>query len=309
MSLQDKIDEAHDILDEAAEHANDIGARVVFAMFSGGHDSLVATHVAMNHGFADCVCHINTGIGIKRTRRFARRASVRNTWPMVEYNARDYVRGDGEPDPQRYEEFVLKRGFPGPGKHWKMYQRLKERPMTHLCRDFRQERGDKFMFVSGRRRFESARRMPIDDAIDIDDNAPWDWVQPILHFRDEHVEQYIERHELTRNPVVETICSSGECMCGAFAHDGELAEVGVADPDLVEWIEQLEERAEEAGYPWGWEDEPPDWWNGYRKGQGFLPNAMPDEVDQPMCQGCIYEQGEEVDVEEQIKQINTEPVD
>ena len=39
-----------------------------FALFSGGHDSICSTHLAMESGVADAVVHVNTGIGIPQTR-------------------------------------------------------------------------------------------------------------------------------------------------------------------------------------------------------------------------------------------------
>lgn len=55
----------------------------IFAMFSGGDDSLVTTHFAMNHGAREVV-HLNTGIGITATRVFVRETCKKYAWPLRE---------------------------------------------------------------------------------------------------------------------------------------------------------------------------------------------------------------------------------
>ena len=45
----------------------------VFGMFSGGHDSICAVHMAAQRPEFTAAVHINTGIGIEQTREFVRR--------------------------------------------------------------------------------------------------------------------------------------------------------------------------------------------------------------------------------------------
>lgn len=56
----------YNVMEQALNQHNPVR---IFAMFSGGNDSIVSTHFAMEHG-AHEVLHINTGIGIKETREF-----------------------------------------------------------------------------------------------------------------------------------------------------------------------------------------------------------------------------------------------
>lgn len=59
----------HSVLDAAVEeHA----PSHVFALFSGGHDSLCSTALAAKHSAFTAAVHINTGIGIPETREFVR---------------------------------------------------------------------------------------------------------------------------------------------------------------------------------------------------------------------------------------------
>ena len=62
---------------------------------------------------------------------------------------------------------------------------------------------------------------------------------------------------MPRNEVSALLHMSGECLCGAFAHEGELDEIGDWSPDVAVGIRALEEEALAAGIPpercrWGW---------------------------------------------------------
>jgi hypothetical protein len=55
--------------------------------------------------------------------------------------------------------------------------------------------------------------------------------------------------DVPRNPASDLIHMSGECLCGAFAHPGELDEIGEWYPDVVAEIRALEAEARAAGIP------------------------------------------------------------
>jgi CHAP domain len=113
--------EARHVLDLAFAEYQPIA---LYAMFSGGHDSLVAANLAAQHpSFTGCV-HIDTGVGIEETREFVHETCHREGWPLVELVT----------PPSVYEELVLTYGFPGYGMHSGVYQRLKERRLADLVR-------------------------------------------------------------------------------------------------------------------------------------------------------------------------------
>ena len=111
----------------------------IFLLFSGGYDSLVATHLSMmlisdtlrkyaSH-FGDRlpfphVLHINTNIGVPETREYVRNVAHGCGWHYLEYTT-----------PESYEATCLRYGFPGPGQHSTMYSRLKERALRLAIRD------------------------------------------------------------------------------------------------------------------------------------------------------------------------------
>lgn len=212
----------------------------VFALFSGGHDSLCSTHIAAEHPRFSGAIHINTGIGIEQTREFVRNTCRDQGWHLSEYRP-----------PSSYESLVIAHGFPGPAHHYKMYQRLKERCLEQLLRDTRDPgnpRG-KILLISGRRRQESVRRMAnCTDAIQVGPKPSNRvvWVNPIIDWCSRDKWSYMREHSLPKNRVVELLCMSGECLCGAFAKPGELDEIRRHYPAAAEEIDRIVEKAKEA---------------------------------------------------------------
>ena len=93
------------------------GAYQMRVLFSGGHDSLCAAHLASQHrAFNGEVHHINTGIGAAYTREFVERVATKYGWKLIVWKS-----------DETYEKFIRARGFPGPGRHGWVYNRLKDR--------------------------------------------------------------------------------------------------------------------------------------------------------------------------------------
>jgi 3'-phosphoadenosine 5'-phosphosulfate sulfotransferase (PAPS reductase)/FAD synthetase len=240
----------------------------ICGMFSGGHDSLCAVHMASQlPGFTGAV-HINTGIGIEQTREFVRQTCRDQCWPLLEIRAKEDMGQD-------YDALVLDHGFPGPFHHRKMYNRLKERALYYLVRQYKRERRDRVLLVTGVRREESTRRMGTVQPINR--NGAMVWVAPLTHFTGLDKNGYIERHQLPRNEVVDLLHMSGECLCGAFAKPGELDEIAAWFPEEAARIRNLEEQAKEAGVHCRWGERPPK-------------ADDPDQGDmfQPLCVGCEH---------------------
>lgn len=55
-----------------------------FALFSGGHDSLVSTHYSMENGLANCVAHLDTNTGIDENLEFVKSVCEKYDWPLEE---------------------------------------------------------------------------------------------------------------------------------------------------------------------------------------------------------------------------------
>jgi 3'-phosphoadenosine 5'-phosphosulfate sulfotransferase (PAPS reductase)/FAD synthetase len=237
----ERLNEALAILDEAVQLHRPTH---LFGLFSGGHDSLCATHVASQHPLFNGAVHINTGIGVDATNQFVVDTCRREGWALKQYLP-----------PVAFDDIVLKHGFPGPGGHFFMYIRLKERCLRQLVRDHKRDRNDRIMLVSGVRIEESARRMGHDETVYREGAKVW--VAPILNWSSDDKNDYIEAQGLPRNPVVGALCMSGECLCGAFARPDEMVEIETFYPETARRIRDLEARAREVGVHARWGTRPP----------------------------------------------------
>lgn len=267
-----------DVLDEAYERFQPVG---VYACFSGGHDSLTASHIAhawgRERGVTVWTAHINTGIGVPATNEFVRRTCREKGWPLREVHP-----------PVSYDELVLDEddryfgGFPGPGAHSFPYQRLKERCLRQLKREAKvgHHRNSKVLFASGVRKQESERRMKHVERIQEDEDG-FTWAAPIWDWSKKECNAYIEERGLPRNEVVDLIHMSGECLCGAYAKKDEIKELEMWFPETAQRIHDLEAKAEALGLrrcKWGVKV------TSMNRGQ----LALDDEHNQPghLCQDC-----------------------
>lgn len=229
----------------------------ILLLFSGGHDSLCATHYAANYlsglNIPFEVYHGNTGIGIKETRQFVYSTCKRFGWKLYE----------GHPDPgDTYEDMVRKHGFPGPPHHRYTYRFLKERALrkyvTHVCKSSPQAR-ENVLLITGLRQSESRIRMGYKEPTRKENSMVW--CNAIFYWTKDICERYMLAHNLPRNPVKDKICISGECLCGAFARREEWIEIKNSFPDAAKEIERLHKIAIEHGHPWEWASNP----NEYEK--------------------------------------------
>lgn len=111
------------MIDRALSEYNVAG---IYSLFSGGHDSLVATHIASQHPAFSGVLHIDTGTGLPETKQFVLGTCREYGWPLT--IKRPYL---------PFESFLVKVGFPGPAYHSLMYARLKDRPLCHYCQNYK----------------------------------------------------------------------------------------------------------------------------------------------------------------------------
>lgn len=289
MTISDKIKVAIDRVNAAIYEHKPIA---VFGLFSGGNDSLPATYVASRSKAFTAVVHINTGIGVEATREFVRETCAVRGWRLLEYKAMENTRPNGEPHPQDYEALCLQFGFPGPDGHRMMYQRLKERQLVRLERDFGASKiGNKrVLYVAGRRSSESARRKRTAKPLELEDRRMW--VSPIHDWTAQDCADAREYAGLKKNAVTELIGMSGECLCGAFAKPGELEILRGWPQTHAAWVRitELQKRVRAAGFPWGWGERPPKWFMEKKAGQASL--FEPDEESgMELCHNCIKHHG------------------
>jgi len=245
-----------------------------YALFSGGHDSLVSTHKAMSEGQAEKVLHIDTGIAIPQAQEFVRETCDEHGWPL------EFVGSDFD-----YEEIVVEEQFPGPAVHIIMYSKLKERALRKIAR----RHDGKPVFITGVRQSESERRFrnvkPEKEA------SQWIWKANIHDFSKGGVEAYIDQHSLERSPVKQLYHHSGECLCGAFGNrTEELTVLEAHYPETAERIKELEQKVQEKHGA----DDPRSYWAHGNMADIDMRALLADndETQMLLCQSCENAQGD-----------------
>jgi 3'-phosphoadenosine 5'-phosphosulfate sulfotransferase (PAPS reductase)/FAD synthetase len=214
----------------------------VVALFSGGHDSVTSTHIASQHPSFTAVVHVNTGIGIEETREYVRQVCHDQDWPLLELKAPEGL----------YEQRCRDHGMPGgPIQHGIMYQLLKDDQIRQLVRDYKRFKGDRVGLVTGARSAESERRMRVHPEYIRRERAQL-WINPILDWSKAEVDDYMQVVGLPRNPVVDKLHRSGECLCGALADPQELEWIAFWYPDVAAHIRSLEQDCFQRKLPYNW---------------------------------------------------------
>lgn len=253
------IEDANRIIDEALEaHLQDHKLMGTCILFSGGNDSTVLAHLFRQR--ATHAIHCNTTIGIEQTRQFVRDTCKEWELPLMEETA-----------PTTYRELVLDQGFPGPGHHFKMYQRLKERGLMQARRKLvTNPREERVLYLAGRRKAESKRRAGIPEH---ERRGSIIWASPLANWEKLDLNTYRKMFpDVPHNEVSDLLHMSGECLCGSFAKPDELEEIRYWFPAVAEEIDALEKEVTAAGHP----EEKCKW--GYRKGTRSKVGMM--------CSGC-----------------------
>jgi 3'-phosphoadenosine 5'-phosphosulfate sulfotransferase (PAPS reductase)/FAD synthetase len=199
------------------------------ALVSGGMDSTVAAHVAVEDHGVDLLAYLDTGTGLDENREYIERLADHlgvQLWTLRTHES--------------YEEKVQEHGFPGPSRHTMMYSSLKERQIGKLatvCNGYGNT-SDLHLWT-GVRADESERRMAHVERVQEADR--WTWVAPIHDWSKAECRHHVESHDLPKNPLWGTLGRSGDCFCGCFGNPEEKLDLRAAGCDYhADWIEDLE---------------------------------------------------------------------
>lgn len=272
MSDEERIGEltaqAHALLDTAIEREVQAAERSlagIVVLFSGGNDSTTLAHLF--RGRATHAAHANTGIGIEQTRQYVRDTCAGWGLPLIEKypepgaTYRDLVLGQCRARTGPNAGTVLwPGGFPGPASHYMMFQRLKERAMEKVRNELvKKPHRERVIFLAGRRADESERRKRLANMDPIERKGSTVWVSPLVGWTKLDLNAYRRVHpDVPRNEVSDLLHMSGECLCGAFAHAGELDEIADWFPEVAAEIRDLEAEVLASGVAppercrWGW---------------------------------------------------------
>lgn len=214
----------------------------IVCCFSGGKDSLVATHYVLTAlkrvNIPKHVVWADTTIMIPPARDFVRGVCERFGWPLVEVKPRE-----------SFEALAERFGMPTIFRRWCCWA-LKVGPIN----DWMEHLPGRKCVVTGLRRSESRRRA---DFAPVAFRHSWDkrymhrpldvWhYAPIIEWSEDDVARYIRRHNLPEPPwyrlgIPET------CQCGAFASAKVLERVCGNFPEFFQRYVLLEERFRSGG--------------------------------------------------------------
>ena len=265
--INDLITRGHAIIDLAIL----AGAKSITPLFSGGHDSLCACLVASRHrAFEGEVFHIDTGIGASATRIYIEERCAEYGWNLRIFKSNF-----------TYERFVMEKGFPSPGAHQWVYNRLKDRALYSITKG----RGPTSL-IAGCRQHESKRRMGHVEPLQVGEtskktgrvrNANRLWTNPCWDWTSETQHAFLTASDIIRNPIkMSPLAMSGECFCGAFARPGEIELVKKFAPDVAEKIDRLERLVAPQGGRCKWGTRAKD-----ERGIVISPTG-------PMCSSCDF---------------------
>ena len=205
------------------------GKEEFYVACSGGKDSISLAHyVSTNYpkNFKGLV-FIDTGVGIKKTKEWLIDYAKEKGWEL--YIIKSKIK-------DAYENLVKKYGFPGAGFHNIVMRILKYVVLREFA--FEPIRKEKCIIISGTRKFESARRNINTKAITRD--GSFYFCSPFYAKTDEFVYKYLLENGLKKTPIHDILGMSGECMCGCYAGVGERELIKQLDPELDQFLTDLE---------------------------------------------------------------------
>lgn len=246
--VEERLEDSRRILEEAFS-LYDPYATV--SMISGGKDSICAYYVMKKLNYpVTHILHGVTGTGIEETTQFVRDFAAQQDISYIEANAA-----------QKYEEYVLRKGFFGIGgfAHQFSYHLLKSRPFGTAISSIRQrKKGRDIFMINGARFWESSRRGGNNNIRHyIREDKRNIWVNILQDWRRIDRDTFLEQEGAAVNPVTTTLCRSGECMCGTMQSQADREEAAYFFPKWGNWLTELEREVCKK-FPWKWGEARPN---------------------------------------------------
>jgi len=215
----------------------------VLCSFSGGKDSLVATHLVhkllRGYGVPIEVVFVDTTVGLPIVRKYVEEVSKLYSWKLVIISPE-----------KSFFEIASRQGMPTPKIRW-CCRCLKLIPLLKYVASLRKQR---VLFITGLRKSESWRRSKMKGFFHRQyKDVEIFYIDPIINWSSDDVERYIIENNLMINPTYKLIDFSGECFCGAFTKLEHLIKIAKYYPEFIERFRILEE----------------SWRNGKFKGKNY----------------------------------------
>lgn len=205
------------ILDEAIAAYE---PHIIICLFSGGYDSMIATHMIHEyldtHGIPMKVWSIDTCMAADGWVEYVTGIGEKYGW--------DHIVHRNEKGFEQFVTMVEHSGCPRTKSYHKhAFRRLKERSIDFAHMSHKQHVNDKTLFISGMRREESADREDADEYHRVTKSSKC-FCAPIVKWAAEQCMVYRVENDLPENPFYETVKGSGDCQCnwGNFISLGTL---------------------------------------------------------------------------------------
>lgn len=234
--LQSQIEQTHEMINAAIKNFK---LDAIFALVSGGNDSMAMLYAVQSHPKFAGIIHIDTLTGVTDTNSWktGKNESI-TTRHVIEHCQSNKIELIVKEPVTQYDQLVIKYGFPGAGQHGMMYRYLKERPLREAKKDARKIGGKNIGFITGVRSSESARRFR--NVTDTHKSEGVVWIPAIKSWSKEDCAQVIEYSKQKKNPVSMTMGMSGECGCGSYASPFEKQVLDHMYPETGKQIDFLE---------------------------------------------------------------------
>lgn len=250
--------------------------RAIIALFSGGYDSMIATHLVHQldtKGLPIHVWSINTQLAADGWTEYVSRVAEGQGWTHQIYDNR---RGFSQ-----FVKMVAETGCPRTKRgHTFVYQKLKERAIEAIHLKYKKTRFDKNLFISGMRRAESNDRASAAE-VDRVGNTNKIFVAPIVHWENDDCDWARVDDRLPDNPFYSTVKGSGDCQCN-WGNFITLRELERYSPNLAAGNVKLLDDLSMNNHGFGWDGR-------LRDQNTLLPETFSGdaELTSPfLCAGC-----------------------
>jgi len=223
------------------EFVKDYSIRSLVCCFSGGKDSLVATHYVFSEledvEIDKYVLYADTGVMLPTTTPFVEKVCQEFGWNL------QIVYG--------YFFEHVESGLPMPSIHRRWCCGLcKLQPIAKFMRDLKPQRAE----VTGLRRDESIRRRKLPEVFYLRKARVWKYA-PLVDWTEKDVFRYIRENDLPMPPhyrmgIKET------CMCGAYSNKKQMQIVRARFPELFQKFIDLEANFKSGGAAFFFNDKP-----------------------------------------------------
>lgn len=229
------------------DFVKDYSIRSLVCCFSGGKDSLVATHYVLSdldgfksHEIEKHVVFVDTTVMCPGTIQFVSNISQQFGWNLKILKP--------EVD---FWTLVGEQGYPMPSmrRRWCCFK-LKLEPIRDFVRNLNPQRAE----VTGLRRDESVRRRNLPEVFYLKKSRVWKYA-PLVDWNEKDVLRYMRKYDLSMPPhyrlgIKET------CLCGAFASKKGMQIVRAQFPEFFQKFIDLEARFKSGGAAFFFDDKP-----------------------------------------------------